>query len=64
MNKGIFELGIEDLNEENIYEWLDNPEVYGKMVNELIIHLVNKVDEYSPDGIGFSYSDEFMEVRI
>jgi hypothetical protein len=34
------------------------------MVINLLEHLVNKVDEYSPDSIGFEYSDEFMEVRI
>ena len=64
MNKGIFKLGVEDLTKNNLKEWLDNPETYGDMVNQFIRHLIYKVDEYSPDGIGFEYSDEFMEVII
>lgn len=65
ITKGIFELSVADVSVKwNLREWIDNPEVYGEMVIELIQHLVHKVDEYSPDGIGFNYSDEFMEVSI
>lgn len=55
---------LKELEREHIKELVDNPGTYGKLVEEIIVHLLNLGSEYSPYGIDFNYEDEFFDFNL